>query len=341
MVYADTVIYDVSNRTAVLSGRVRLSDDERHLSAERVTYRSREQTVEASGNVHIGLPEDAGAVRSDYWFRDVASDSSFGKGNVRFTRHKSDTLTIAAHSVSSHQLASRMRFAQNVTIRQGKWKAQSRIATFLREDELVILEEDARLFRASSETDSVSAEADRVELILKDNIIREMGLFSHARIDLLSTRQDAPSTSTVSSDTSRVTLEHQQVTALRAFGRVNIRLETPGSASSQLSGETAHILFEDGEPNRIRIEGPGNLSHERSDGTLQANIAGYGLTIELIDSALHTVRVDSDAVCDLEGDRPMRLSGDRLTLMFELGILVRAEVEGGVQGQYRSEGARR
>jgi hypothetical protein len=228
-----------------------------------------------------------------------------------------------------------------VTIRQGKWKAQSRIATFLREDELVILEEDARLFRASSETDSVSAEADRVELILKDNIIREMGLFSHARIDLLSTRQDAPSTSTVSSDTSRVTLEHQQVTALRAFGRVNIRLETPGSASSQLSGETAHILFEDGEPNRIRIEGPGNLSHERSDGTLQANIAGYGLTIELIDSALHTVRVDSDAVCDLEGDRPMRLSGDRLTLMFELGILVRAEVEGGVQGQYRSEGARR
>ncbi len=337
-VFADTVTYNVSDRTAVLSGRVRLSDKERHLSAERVTYRVGPQTVEASGNVQIRFPGDAGTVRADYWFRDVAADSSFGRGNVRFTRYKLDTLFIQANSLSVRQLGSRMRFSRDVRIHQGKWKVQSRIATFLEEDERVILEEDVHLFWETSNGNSASASADRAELILENNTIREMYLYSDAEIEILRDRAKGTLATIVSSDTCRVTFENQEVTEMQASGHVTIQFDTPGSASSHLTGAVAHLLFKEGLPRRIQVDGPGELQYESSDQSLRARITGHGLTVDLTDSDLRGVSVDSEAVCHLQGEHPLHLSGDRLSLTFEQGSLVKAEVEGGVQGQYRSEG---
>jgi hypothetical protein len=74
--------------------------------------------------------------------------------------------------------------------------------------------------------------------------------------------------------------------------------------------------------------------------SLNADISGYGLTIDLMSAAIQSVRVDSVAVYEIKGDHPTRLSGKHLRLLFDHKKLTRAEVDGDVQGQYQSSGAK-
>jgi lipopolysaccharide export system protein LptA len=335
VVFADHLLFDSANQIATLSGDVRLSDGEQSLTAGRVVYRASREIIEASKGVRIKLGEDEGIIRADSWFRDVASDSSAGSGDVRFSRVRTDSLQIRSDSVVAKS-AREMVFSADVHLRHGEWTASSANAAVL-ESERITLSGMAQLSRLSGDSDSVSASSDTAHLNLESGQLSELVLAQHAEIGIQHANMDTVTLSTVSADSSWLTFEAESLSQLTASGSVEMRFDTPGRSTSTLQGSFAIIRFREDKPYHVLIKGQGEMVHKTADSALSATISGVGLEVDLTRSVLGAVRVDSNAVCNLEGEHPTRLSGDRLHLTFEDSRLIQAEVEGRVRGQYRTQ----
>ena len=336
LVYADRVIYDAANQTADLSGHVSLADADCRLSAAQVTYHATTQTIEASGDVHISLPENQGEIKADRWFRDATSDSTSGSGDVRFTQAEAETLTIASDRFSSGEKGNRTLFTGSVSLRQGQWRGNAHTATIHKQGDRVVLKGETQLARPRSETDSTSTTADKTVMITEASLLRGMELTGSSRIDIQREEEAGHVSTAVSADTSRLAFDGGDLTDLAAFGNVRIVLAGPDSTFSQLDGEDASVRLTAGEPDRVHVNGSGDLHHASGSSDLRAHITGQGVAIDLVGSQVRAIRVDSNAVCEIQGDHPARLSGDRLHLVFEAGRLAKAEVKGRVQGRYQT-----
>jgi hypothetical protein len=281
-------------------------------------------------------------VLTDQWFQDVDADTSSGLGSVSFLHNKGDSLVIKAGQVSVKSKGQRFGFTKDVQFRKGYWHAYADSLDYWQEEEQVILNREVYLSTRRHEafTDSVSVSASTAKIQLGSGHFEKMTLQNDARFDIIRADRSGETVSTIHSDTALVIFEDDRVLEIRVDGNVEIRITTPDSSESTLESASSRIGFEDGTANLIRIEGEGKMLHGSRNDSLRAEISGYGMTIVLRDAVVRSVNVDSNAVCQLQGDHPTRLSGEHLSLHFEDRRLVRAEVDGGVLGQYWHKGSK-
>jgi len=342
VVFADQASYDAANAVAVLSGNVHLSGANRSLSAGSVTYRIDAQQIEASDQVTIGFSEHT-KLRTDHWLQDVSADTAIGWGMVSFLKLEPDSLTVLSERVFVRNDGERLVFVQDARFLKGKWGAKADSATYLRKDETVHLVENVRLSGNpgnASGSDSLSASATEAEIRLREGKIVGMTLLDEARFNIVRSDSSGETASSIQSDTVFVVFENEDISEIQVDGNVDIQIVTADSGRSRLEGDSSRIRFDHGQPSQIHIKGMGKLILGADGDSLNADISGYGLTIDLMSAAIQSVRVDSVAVYEIKGDHPTRLSGKHLRLLFDHKKLTRAEVDGDVQGQYQSSGAK-
>ena len=340
-IFAERAIYDAANQVATLSGRVRLTDANRRLRADTVTLQIPLQQIRAFGHVAVGLSVDT-RVQADQWFQDFNADTSSGKGSVSFFHNFEDSLWIEAGQMSVKGKEQRLGFTGDVKFRMGYWYASADSLNYLQEEEQVILNRKVYLSarRMEGSSDSVSASASTAKIQLNSGDFEQVMLHEKARFYIIRADSFGQTVSTIHSDTALVIFKDDQVLDIRVDGNVKIRITTPDSSESTVESTASRIGFEGGKANQIRIEGEGKMLHGSQNDSLRAEISGYGLTIILHDAVVLSVDVDSNAVCELQGDLDTRLAGERLFLQFEDRKLVRTEVHGSVLGHYRHKESR-
>jgi len=327
VVSADHLQFNTATQSATLEGHVHLADGKRTIRADRVVWQADAQTVEASGRVKTTPGEADVSITADRWFSNSASDSSAGSGNVHY---QSKSMSIRSNQVT-HVQSALTRFSEDVSITAGMWGALAAVAEV--RDRKLTLSQSPSASRSDSDSTQFDVSGNTIEMTFTDTTVSVTQVTGDVRIRTQRLRDKIPATSTIVADSSRIT-ENGDVANLEAYGSVSITLDRPGVSVSKVLGDAAQILFLKTNPERIGIPGFGSLEHERLDGEVDAVVKGDSMTIDLGGSSLKRIQVDSNAVADLDGNQPIKLSGDRLVLGFRHGKLTQADVNGSVRGQY-------
>ena len=334
VVFADELLYDSTVPSATLKGNVRLSDGSRSLQAGRVTYREDRSTVAAAGDVRVSLKDSSGFLRADVWFQNVRTDSMSGSGHVRYTTSGPDTLTIVSGRVASVDNGI-LAFAEAVRLGQSVWTTLSATAIVSAGRDTVVLSGDVTMTRAG-EGDSLVATSESALLSVEDEMLVGAILTGDVVVNTRANKGDSAVT-VVRADTCAITLNGNDLQSLDASGSATLVVENSENAHSALDAGQLSIDMDANRPRRVIASGEAKMVHTSGDGETTARISGHGLSLGLDASVLESVRVDSVATCDIEGEHPTRLSGDRLELSFKDGKLSTSEVEGRVKGRYTPE----
>tara|TARA_A100001037_G_scaffold276576_1_gene275961 strand:- start:110 stop:1222 length:1113 start_codon:yes stop_codon:yes gene_type:complete len=325
-VRANHLVYYTASGVARLFGDVTLSDGDRRLTADRVSYESISGRLSARGDVSAARGDLK--LTADRWYKQATPGVSSAGGSVHYVQVSADTLEVMADSTV---VDDRYRFLSSVEVRQGAWSGSADQA-IITDGERILMTDQATLRRDLDSTRTVSSSAQSILLTLAETVVSE-AVMSDSVLVVFASRADTTSRSTIAADSSHLAFEETTLSALEAYGAAEISVATGGS-SSVVGGSTVQVTFSDDHPEHVLINGEGTLHHQAGDGSLTVTITGTGIRVTLTDDALRSVTADSNAVCEIEGEHPTRLSGDRLRLEFEDGKMRLSEVEGKVKGRY-------
>ena len=354
VVYRDSAIQlDAANltylpRTAVatFSGKVRVTESDRLLTARRVAYHKNEHRMDAEGGVTLNYGRQGIILRAPEMTYHVLADSGSGTGGIQAVRvpePSGDSLTVRSESMVFANQSDRIDFLGRVGMEHAGMVAGAPRGRYFRVLDRLELDRGASavwIQRDEARADSVTFNAERMQVHgVAGNILDEIVLVGDSRLRMESAQPEHGGSQTVNGDSVVLDMAGGRIVGIEASGEASTMVIARNGATVDLAGQQISMDFLNGDLDSLTVQGVGNGIFVSSDSATVSRISGGMIAFGFDRGAVRKVAVIESARCthrsetDKTGD--IQLSGDRVNLVFEGDRLTDVRAEGGVRGRYR------
>ena len=343
---ADALTYHPQSELATFRGGVRVIEQDRLLSARRVTYRKKANLLEADGGVVLNYSRKRISFRSPAMTYHVLADSGLGMGGVQVVRlpeTPDDSLAVRSDSMHFADLGDRMRFSGRVRMDHAGMRARASYGRYFGPaDRLELGGGTSADWFQTDETraDSVTLNAERMHVHgAGGNALDTIVLIGAARLRKEAVQPENDDTQEVLADTVVLGMAEGRIATMDASGEASTMLSTRDGASVDLKGSRIRMGLLRGNLDSLTVQGMGIGAYVSSDSAAVSRISGGSIAFSFEKGAVREVRIRERARCThrsgTEKTGDIRLSGDSVTLRFDDARLTNVHAEGGVRGRYK------
>ncbi len=331
---------------ATFVGAVRVIENDRLLTAQRVEYHKKENRLDAEGGVTLSYGGQRISLRAPAMTYHVLADSGSGTGGVHAVRlpdTPGDSLAVRSDSMHFANLGDRLRFLGRVRMdHAGMLAGAPRGRYFRRFDRLELGGGTYAVWIQNDETraDSVTLSAERMQVQgAGGNALKEIVLVGAARLRMEAVQPERDGAQAVHADSVVLGMAGGQIVTVDASGEASTMLTARDGASVDLKGQRIWIEFRDGGLDSLTVHGHGIGAYFSSDSATVSRISGGSIAFGFERGAVRFVGIKETARCTHRstagntGD--IQLSGDQVKLTFEGDRLANVQAEGGVRGRYK------
>lgn len=343
---ADNLTYLPRTEVGTFSGKVRVTENDRLLTARRVAYHKNEHRLDADGGVTLSYGRQGIFLRAPEMTYHVLPDSGSGTGGVQAVRvpePSGDSLTVRSDSMVFANRGDRIEFRGRVRMKHAGMVAGAPLGRFSRGSDRLELDGGTSavwIQHDEARTDSVTLNAERMQVHgAGGSTLDEIVLVGDSRLWMESALPEPDRTQTVNGDSVVLGMARGRIVTVDASGDASAMVTARNGATVDLKGQQISLNFLNGDLDSLTVQGIGNGTYVSSDSATVSRISGGTIAFGFDQGAVRYVAVIESARCthrsetDKTGD--IQLSGDRVDLVFSGDRLTDVRAEGGVRGRYK------
>ena len=343
---AANLTYLPRTEVATFSGKVRVTENNRLLTARRVAYHKNEHRMDAEGGVTLNYGRRGILLRAPEMTYHALADSGSGRGGVQAVckpEPSGDSLTVRSDSMVFANQGDRIEFLGRVGVEHAGMVAGAPRGRYFRASDRLELDGGTSavwIQHDEARADSATLNAERMQVHgAGGNTLDEIVLVGDSRLRMESARPERDGSQTVNGDSVVLGMEGGRIVGIDASGEASAMVTAQNGATVDLKGQQISMDFLNGDLDSLTVRGIGNGIYVSSDSTTVSRISGGTIAFGFDEGAVRKVAVIESARCthrsETEKTGDIQLSGDRVNLVFDGDRLTDVRAEGGVRGRYR------